>query len=84
MATVSHKEAITEKILGILTDKLGVEGSVLERETSFSADLGSDSLDVLEAIMALENAFGIRIPDESIEKLTTVGSVIDYIVAHGN
>jgi acyl carrier protein len=84
MATMVSASEMTAKIKTIITDKLGVEGSALVREASFSDDLGLDSLDVLETFMELEKEFGIKIDDEEAEKLTTVGSVIDYILARRN
>ena len=84
MATIVSKDEITTKIQAIITDKLGVEGSSLTRTASFTKDLGLDSLDVLETFTELEKKFHIRIADEDAEKLTTVGSVIDYVIMHTN
>jgi acyl carrier protein len=75
------KSEITTKIKSIIVDKLGVEESSLERKASFSDDLGLDSLDILETFVALEKEFDIKITDEDAEKLTTVGAVIDYVLA---
>lgn len=82
MNTLVNKSGIATKIKAIFVDKLGVEESALVPKASFANDLGADSLDVLETMMALEKEFGIKIPDEDAERLTTVGSVIDYIAAH--
>jgi acyl carrier protein len=82
MNTMVDKSGIAGKIKTILVEKLGVEASALVGTASFTNDLGRDSLDVLETLMALEKEFGIKIPDEDAEKLTTVGSVIDYITEH--
>jgi acyl carrier protein len=84
MNTVVDKPGISTRIKAIIVDKLGVDHSVLENNASFTNDLGLDSLDVLETFMALEKEFGVRIADEDMEKLTTVGSVIDYIIEHKN
>lgn len=80
--TVSKHDKIAAKIKTIIHEKLGVEESALVDAASFSSDLGLDSLDVLETFMALEKEFSIKIGDEDAEKLTTVGSVIDYITQH--
>ncbi|HHX50675.1 MAG TPA: acyl carrier protein [Clostridia bacterium] len=66
------------KIRSIVVDQLGVEEEEVTMETSFE-DLNADSLDVVELIMALEEEFGIEIPDEDAEKLTTVGAAVEYI-----
>jgi acyl carrier protein len=84
MNTVVDKTGIISRIKTIIVDKLGVDESVLTGNASFTNDLGLDSLDVLETLMALEKEFGIRIADEDMEKLTTVGSVIDYIIERKN
>ena len=64
---------ITEKVKAIIVDKLGVDESEVTPEASFSNDLGADSLDTVELIMELEKEFGIQIPDEAAEKISTVG-----------
>jgi acyl carrier protein len=80
--TVSKHDKIAAKIKTIIHEKLGVEENALVDTAAFSSDLGLDSLDVLETFMALEKEFSIKIGDEDAEKLTTVGSVIDYITQH--
>lgn len=82
MNTMIDKSQIAAKVKLIFHEKLGVEATSLTPSASFSNDLGLDSLDVLETFMALEKEFGIKIGDEDAEKLTTLGSVIDYITAH--
>ncbi len=71
-----------EKISEVITDKLGVESSKITPEAKFIEDLGADSLDTVELIMQLEDEFNLEIPDEEAEKLTTVGSVVEYIDSH--
>ena len=81
MATIVNTSEITGKIKSIMVDKLGVDHTCLDRKASFSDDLGLDSLDILETFTELEKEFDIKISDEDAERLTTVGSVIDYILA---
>ena len=68
-----------DKVKEVIIDKLGVEEDKIVPEASFVDDLGADSLDTVELIMQLEEEFGIEIPDEEAEKMTTVKSVVDYI-----
>ncbi|HPA72072.1 MAG TPA: acyl carrier protein [Spirochaetota bacterium] len=68
-----------DKIKKIIVDRLGVDESEVTMEASFVDDLGADSLDTLELVMALEEEFGIEIPDEDAEKIATVGDAIKYI-----
>jgi acyl carrier protein len=84
MNTIVDKSGIAAKIRTIFHEKLGVEESSLVPSASFANDLGLDSLDVLETFMALEKEFNLKIGDEEAEKLTTVGSVIDYFIAHAH
>ncbi len=71
--------AIEERIKEIIADQLGVEADKITPEAKFIEDLGADSLDVVELIMAFEEEFGIEIPDEDAEKIQTVGDVINYL-----
>ena len=71
-----------DKVKEVIIDKLGVEEDKIVPEASFVDDLGADSLDTVELIMQLEEEFGIEIPDEEAEKMTTVKSVVDYIGAN--
>lgn len=73
---------IEARVKKIVADSLGVEESQVTNEKAFIADLGADSLDIVELVMALEDEFGIEIPDEESEKITTVQQAIDYAVQH--
>ncbi len=68
-----------EKIKEIIEEKLGMDDVTITEETSFKDDLGVDSLDLFELVMALEEEFGTEIPSEDLEALTTVGKVMEYI-----
>ena len=72
-------EEIFDKVRKIIVEQLGVSLEQVNNEATFNADLGADSLDVVEFIMALEEAFDIEIPDEEAEKLKNVGDVVSYI-----
>ena len=74
---------IAERVQAIIVDKLGVEASEVTPEASFAADLGADSLDTVELIMEFEKEFGISIPDDQAEKITTVGEAIELISRTG-
>jgi len=71
--------AIQNKITEIIVEQLGVKPEEVTSEASFVDDLGADSLDTVELVMALEEEFGIEIPDEDAEKIQTVGDAIKYI-----
>jgi acyl carrier protein len=73
---------IEAKVKDIIINELGVEAEKVTREASFVEDLGADSLDTVELVMAFEEEFGIEIPDEDAEKLQTVGDAINYITNH--
>ena len=68
-----------EKIQEIIVDQLGVDEKAITLQTSFTDDLGADSLDLVELIMALEEEFDMEIPDEEAEKIVTVKDAVDYI-----
>ncbi len=68
-----------EKVIEIIEEKLSIDGADITAETSFKDDLEVDSLDLFELVMALEEEFGVEIPSEDLEKITTVGAVISYI-----
>ena len=72
-----------EKVKAVIEDKLNAEGVEITEATSFKEDLNADSLDLFELVMALEDEFGTEIPSEDLEKLTTVGEVLDYLTAKG-
>ena len=75
-------EEVLEKVKGIIVEQLGVSDTAVTMEASFIDDLGADSLDIVELIMALEEEFDIEIPDADAEKVVTVGDVVDYIKDH--
>ncbi|WP_047865837.1 acyl carrier protein [Rubrobacter aplysinae] len=79
-----EREEILEKIREITVDRLGVEESEVTPEASFREDLEADSLDLVELIMELEEQFGMEIPDEDAEKITTVEQAVEYVVEHQN
>jgi acyl carrier protein len=72
---------VAAKVKAIIVDKLGVEETEVTPEASFTNDLGADSLDTVELIMEFEKEFGISIPDDQAEKITTVGEAIAHIEA---
>ncbi|MCI8362480.1 MAG: acyl carrier protein [Clostridia bacterium] len=76
------QEEIFEKVKEIIVEQLGVTESSVTLEASFIDDLGADSLDIVELIMALEEEFDTEIPDADAEKVVTVGDVVDYIKDH--
>ncbi|MEK6589944.1 MAG: acyl carrier protein [Nitrospinota bacterium] len=73
---------VAEKVKSIIVEQLGVEDSEVTSDASFVNDLGADSLDTVELVMAFEEAFDIEIPDEDAEKIVTVKNAIDYIEKH--
>ena len=72
-----------EKMKQIIAEQLNCDEGTIGLETSFKDDLGADSLDLFELVMALEEEYGIEIPAEELEKLTTVGSVVEYLKEQG-
>ncbi len=74
--------SIEERVKKIVADQLGVKEDTVAADSSFVDDLGADSLDTVELVMALEDEFECEIPDEEAEKITTVQQAIDYIVNH--
>ncbi|MBI2837285.1 MAG: acyl carrier protein [Acidobacteria bacterium] len=75
-------ENIEEKVKSIVVEKLGVHEEEVTPESSFVEDLGADSLDVVELVMAFEDAFKIEIPDTDAEKIRTVAHAVEYIRSH--
>lgn len=73
---------VFEKVKEIIADKLSLEAEEIKMESSFVDDLGADSLDIVELIMALEDEFDMEIPDEEVENIATVADVVEYIKAH--
>lgn len=80
----SRKEnkIMLEKVKEIVAESLNVKESTLSETTSFKEDLGADSLDLFEMVMAFEEAFEVEIPSEDLEQITTVGDVVKYIESH--
>ena len=76
---MAAEQTVEQKVRDIVVEQLGVKAEQVTPEAKFIEDLGADSLDVVELVMALEEEFGNEIPDEEAEKLQTVGDVIKYI-----
>jgi acyl carrier protein len=76
------RDEVYERVKVALVDKLGTDESAVSEDAAFQEDLNADSLDLVELIMELEDQFGLKIPDEDAQKLTTVGQAVDYVVEH--
>lgn len=76
--------ATAEKVKSIIVEQLGVDEDEVEMDASFTDDLGADSLDIVELVMAFEEEFGIEIPDEEAENISTVRQAVDYIDQHAD
>ncbi|MFA6431995.1 MAG: acyl carrier protein [Candidatus Margulisiibacteriota bacterium] len=76
------EQKIYEDIKKVVIEQLGVSETEIKKESSFVDDLGADSLDTVELVMALEEAFSIEIPDEDAEKIKTIGDTINYVKEH--
>lgn len=72
-----------EKLKEVIEEKLNAEGMEITEDTNFKEDLNADSLDLFELVMALEDRFGVEIPSEDLEKLETVGDVMEYLASKG-
>jgi acyl carrier protein len=73
------RDELFEKVKIVIVDQLGVEEDDVNEDAAFVDDLGADSLDIVELVMALEEEFGVSIPDEQAEKIKTVGDAVDFI-----
>ena len=80
--TRKENKIMLEKVKEIVAESLNVEESTLSETTSFKEDLGADSLDLFELVMAFEEAFEIEIPSEDLEEIKTVGDVVSYVESH--
>jgi len=76
---MDSENELFEKVKGIIVEQLGANADAVKLDASFIDDLGADSLDIVELVMALEEEFDIEIPDGDAEKVVTVGDVVDYI-----
>lgn len=74
---------MSEKIKSIIAGQLNIDESSVTEDASFKEDLGADSLDLFEMVMSLEDEYGVEIPSDDLEKLTTVGAVIEYLKTKG-
>ena len=74
---------MSEKMKSIIAEQLNIDASEITLESNFKDDLNADSLDLFEMVMALEDNYGVEIPSEDLEKITTVGAVVDYLKAKG-
>ena len=77
-----EREEILDKVKDVIVDQLTVEEDDVNEDAAFIDDLGADSLDLVELVMALEEQFGISIPDEEVENIKTVGDAVAYIEAN--
>lgn len=78
----TNEDKTFEQVKEIVVEQLGVEADDVQLKSTFVDDLGADSLDIVELIMAFEDKFGIEIPDEQAEKIKTVADVVNYIHEH--
>ena len=79
---MANQEEITTRVTALVVDHLGVDSGDVTPTASFIDDLGADSLDIVELVMAFEEEFGVEIPDDAAEKISTVGDAVSYISEH--
>jgi len=79
---MSGQDKVFDRVKKIVVEQLGIDEDQVNMEASFTDDLGADSLDTVELVMALEQEFNLEIPDEDAEKIGTVGQAVDYIEEH--
>lgn len=72
-----------EKLVAVIREQLNLEDAEITENSNFKDDLGADSLDLFELVMSLEEEFGVEIPSEDLEKIATVGDVVNYLKVHG-
>lgn len=77
-----ERETILEKTKDVIVDQLNVDETDVVEDAAFIDDLGADSLDLVELVMALEQEFGVTIPDEEVESIKTVGDAVNFIIAN--
>ena len=82
VSVAASREEIFERVKSVLSEQLGVDEGEVTEDASFQDDLDADSLDLVELIMELEDNFGMKIPDDDAQKITTVGQAVDYVSAH--
>jgi acyl carrier protein len=82
MTKVMDRAEALERVKKVVGSQLSVDANQVNESASFTTDLGADSLDTVELVMAFEEEFGVEIPDEDAEKISTVGQAVDFILSH--